>query len=310
MFLENVKTIAEQVVMLYIIAGVGFVADKTGIFTEKSAKKLIDLLFNIILPLAIIHTFMTIEYTPQHVKGLLIAFVCAGATHFFSMIVAQCVFRKRKSHLEKGLYRYAIVLSNAAFLALPLAKSIIHEEGVFYCSVFVGVFNIIAFTYGIHEISGHSAKIDLKKIILNPGSISVLIGIPIFLLQIHIPSIISEPMNLIGSMNSPLAMVVFGTFLANANFKNIFVKKDLYFISFLRLVLIPVCMLFIFKLCGVSGDLLIAMIISSSAPTATNTVMYAAKYENDAALGSEITAQSSILSIITMPIIVSLAYII
>ena len=296
MFFENLKTIALQVSILYIIAGVGFVADKTGVFPQKSAKKVIDLLFNIILPIAIIHTFMNMEYTEEHIKGLFIAFACAAATHIFGIIVATVFFRKRYSGLEKGIYRYATVLSNAAFLALPLAQSVIGNEGVFYCAVYVGMFNIIAFTYGIHEISGHQAKVDLKKIILNPGS--------------KLPYIIDYPMQLVGSINSPLAMIVFGTFLANANFKNIIIKKELYLISFLRLIFIPLCMMGVFRLCGVHGELLVAMIISSSAPTATNTAMYAAKYDNDAALGSEIAAQSSVLSIITMPVIVAIASII
>ena len=307
MFLEHLKTIALQVSILYLIAGVGFVADKTGIFSQKSAKKVIDLLFNIILPIAIIHTFINMEYTTAHIKGLFIAFVCAAATHLFGILAATVFFRKKYSSLEKGIYRYATVLSNAAFLALPLAQSVIGNEGVFYCAVYVGMFNIIAFTYGIHEISGHQAKIDLKKIILNPGSVSVLIGVPLFLLQIKLPYIIDYPMQLVGGINSPLAMIVFGTFLANANFKNIIIKKEHYFISFLRLILIPLCMMGLFRLCGVHGDLLVAMTISSSAPTATNTAMYAAKYDNDAALGSEIAAQSSVLSIITMPIIVAIA---
>ena len=82
MFFDNLKTIALQVLILYLIAGIGFVSDKVGIFTKKDSKKVIDLLFNIILPIAIIHTFMTMEYTPKRVKGLFIAFACALATHF------------------------------------------------------------------------------------------------------------------------------------------------------------------------------------------------------------------------------------
>lgn len=310
MFLENLKTIALQVLILYLIAGVGFAADKTGIFPQKDAKKVIDLLFNIILPIAIIHTFINMEYTAEHVKGLFVAFLCAAGTHLFGIIISCFTFRKRKSLLEKGIYHYATVLSNAAFLALPLAKSVIGEEGVFYCAVYVGVFNIIAFTYGIYEISGHKSKIDLKKIILNPGSISVIIGVPLFLLQLNLPYFISYPMELVGSINSPLAMIVFGTFLANSKFKNVFIKKEIYFVSFLRLILIPLCMLGIFRLCGVRGELLVAMTISSAAPTATNTAMYAAKYDNDTALGSELAAQSSVLSILTMPVIVALAYVV
>lgn len=306
MFLENLKTIAMQVLILYLIAGVGFVTDKIGIFRQADGKRLIDLLFNVILPIAIIHTFITMEYSKEHVRGILIAFACAFATHIFGALLSLFTFRKR-SLKERGIYHYATILSNAAFLALPLAKSVIGNEGIFYCSVYVAVFNIVAFTLGIYEISGREAKLNLKKLIFNPGSMSVIIGLPLYLLHFDIPHFIEYPMELIGNCNSPLAMIVFGTFLANSNFKNMFAKKEIYFVSFLRLIFIPLCMLGLFYLCGVRGTLLVAMTISASAPTATNTTMYAAKYDNDPALGCELAAQSSVLSIATMPVIVALA---
>lgn len=306
MFLENLKTIALQVLILYLIAAIGFVTDKTGIFKKADGKRLIDLLFNVILPIAIIHTFMTMEYTSEHVRGIFIAFACAFATHIFGALISQLTFRKR-SFKERGIYHYATILSNAAFLALPLAKSVIGSEGIFYCSVYVAVFNMVAFTFGIYEISGREAKLNFKKLIFNPGSMAVIIGLPLFFLQPNIPYFIEYPMELVGNCNSPLAMIVFGTFLANSSFRNMFAKKEIYFVSFLRLVFIPLCMLGLFYLCGVRGSLLVAMTISSSAPAATNTAMYAAKYDNDTALGSELAAQSSVLSIITMPVIVALA---
>lgn len=229
MFFENLKTIALQVVILYLIAGVGFITDKVGIFKQADGKRLIDLLFNVILPIAIIHTFMTMEYSKEHIKGIFIAFACAFATHIFATLVSLLTFRKR-SPKERGIYHYAIILSNAAFLALPLAKSVIGNEGIFYCSVYVAVFNMVAFTVGIYEISGREAKLDLKKLVLNPGTISVLIGLPLFLLHLDIPYVIEYPMELIGNCNSPMAMIVFGTFLANSSFKNMFAKKEIYFV--------------------------------------------------------------------------------
>lgn len=306
MFLDNLKTIAVQVLILYLIAGIGFVTDKTGIFRQKDAKRLIDLLFNVILPIAIIHTFMTMEYSKEHVKGIFIAFLCAFASHIFGYFVAKLTFRKR-SLKEQGIYHYAMILSNAAFLALPLAKSVVGSEGIFYCSVYVAVFNMVAFTIGINEISGKEAKIDLKKMILNPGTVSVIIGLPLFFLHLDLPYFVLYPMEIVGNCNSPLAMIVFGTFLANSGFKAMFAKKEIYFVSFVRLVFIPLCMLGLFYVCGVRGQLLVSMLISVSAPVATNTAMYAAKYNNDTALGSQLAAQSSVLSIGTMPVIVALA---
>lgn len=308
-FLDNLQVVAIQVIILYLIAGVGFVADKTKIFRRSDAKRLVDLIFNLILPFAIINSFLSMERTPQRIKGLVIAFALALLTHLLGVLISKITFRKR-SLKEQGIYHYAITFSNAAFLALPLAQSVVGDEGVFYSSCYVAVFNIFAFTFGINEISGKEAKINLKSLILNPGSISVLIGIPLFLLQVQLPDFLTDTMQRIGACNSPMAMIVFGTFLANCNFKNIFLKKEVYFVSFIRLILIPIVMLLIFKLCRVEGNMLIALTISASAPIATNTAMYAAKYDNDTALSSELVGQTSIFSIITMPIIVALASII
>lgn len=308
-FLGNLQTVAIQVVILYLIAFVGFFADKSKIFVRADATKLVDLIFNLILPFAIINSFLSMERTKEHIRGLVISVLLAALTHLLGIVVASLCFRKR-SKAEQGIYHYAIVFSNAAFLALPLAQSVVGEEGVFYSSCYVAVFNVLAFTYGISKISAGKAKINVKSLFLNPGSISVLIGIPLFLLQVKLPDFLLDTMSRVGACNSPMAMIVFGTFLANCNFKNFFVKKEVYFVSFLRLVLIPVIMLFVFKLIGVSGNMLIALTISASAPVATNTAMYAAKYENDTALSSELVGQTSIFSIVTMPVIVALAQII
>lgn len=308
-FLSNLQIVATQVAVLYLIAAVGFVADKSKIFVRADAKKLVDLIFNLILPFAIVNSFISMERTPEHVKGLLIAFSLAFLTHLLGIGLSAVSFRKRGS-AEKGIYSYAITFSNAAFLALPLAQNVIGDEGVFYSSCYVAVFNVFAFTYGIHQISGKKAKISLKNIILNPGSISVIIGIPLFLLQVKLPDFLLSTMQRLGDCNSPLAMIVFGTFLANCNFKNIFAKKEVYYVSFLRLIVIPVIMLVVFKLIGIEGNMRLALTISASAPIATNTAMYAAKYDNDTALSSELVGQTSIFSIITMPIIVALASII
>ncbi|MCC8022440.1 MAG: AEC family transporter, partial [Clostridiales bacterium] len=269
-------------------------------------KNTTDLLFHIILPITVIRTFITMERTPQRVQGLLLTFICAGATHLLGIVLASLSFRRR-SPMERGVYRYAMVFSNAAFLALPLAQSVIGDEGVFYCSVYVGVFNVFAFTYGIYEISGRQAKITPKKLVWNPGMISVLIGVPLFLLQPSLPQMILRPMELISGVNSPLAMIVFGTFFARADYKQVFVKKEIYYVSLLKLAVIPLAMLGVFRLFGVQGNMLAALVISSSAPTATNTAMYAGKYDNDTGLASSLAVQSSVFSIATMPLIVALA---
>ena len=157
-FFSNLLTVASQVGVLYLIAAVGFAADKTKIFVQADGKRLVDLLFNMILPITIINTFLHMERTEKHIKGLAIAFALAALTHLLGVGISALTFRKTDV-MKRGIYHYATTFSNAAFLALPLAESVVGAEGVFYSSCYVAVFNVFAFTYGIHEISGKKAKI-------------------------------------------------------------------------------------------------------------------------------------------------------
>lgn len=306
MFLDNIKVISSQVFILYVIVAIGFVADKTGVFTRETGRKLTDLLFNIILPIAIIRSFLVMEKTPERIKGLGLTFLLSILTHLVAIGIATLVFRSKKDKMINGLYRYSLVFTNAIFLALPLAQSVIGDEGVFYCSVYVGVFNAFAFTYGVFEMSGHRAKIGMKKIIINPGTISVLIGVPLFLIQPDFPALVMKPLEMVATINSPLAMIVFGTFLAHGKLKRIFTNKKMYLVSGLRLVVIPIIMILIYKVIGITGNMMVALTISAYAPVATNTAMYAGKYDNNTAVASEIVAGSSLISIITIPLIVAL----
>ncbi|MBR4241896.1 MAG: AEC family transporter [Eubacterium sp.] len=264
-FISNLQTVFIQVVILYLIAAVGFAADKTKVFVQKDAKKLVDLLFNMILPIAVINSFLSMERTKEHIRLLFSAFFLALITHLIAIGISSLTFRKRDKK-ESGIYHYAITFSNAAFFALPLAQSVIGDEGVFYGSCYIAIFNVFAFTYGINQISGGKAEINAKKLIFNPGSISGIIGLPLFLLGVHLPDFLSDTMGRIAACNSPMAMIVFGTFLANCNFKNIFLKKEIYLVSFLRLILIPCLMLLIFKLLGASGNMLVALVIQLPLP--------------------------------------------
>ena len=117
-----------------------------------------------------------------------------------------------------------------------------------------------------------------KKLILNPGMISLIIGLPLFFFDIKPPETVMTALSHIANLNTPLAMLFLGTYIANTDMKNMFSSYENYLASFLKLAALPLSMLLIFKLMGVSGELLTALIISASAPSANNTVMFSAKY--------------------------------
>lgn len=310
MFLQNVLIASEQVAILYVLVAIGAIADKIGIYTEKVAKSCTDLLFYIITPAVIIQSFCTLEYNPQTAKSLFVAILCGFILHVVSGSISSLVFNKCKKD-EACIYKYSCAYGNCGYMALPLAQAVLGEEGVFYCSAVIISFQIFSFTHGIYTITkgkeGEKVKFDLKKLIVNPGVISVIVGLPLFLLSVKLPVIINSPLSYIASLNTPVAMLIFGTYIANTNFRSIFKNWRIFAVALVKLIILPLILMAGFRLAGITGTLLAALSISAGAPTANNTVMFAAKYDRNTGLASQTVAVVSFISIITLPIMIALA---
>ena len=195
------------------------------------------------------------------------------------------------------------------YMALPLCGAMLGDEGVFYCSAGVVAFNIFSFTHGIWVMtkSKGNSSFDFKKLLFNPGVISVLIGMPLFVFDIDLPGVFQTAVGHVSALNTPLAMIFFGTYIANTNLKKMFTLKENYLVAFLKLLVLPAIMLGIYKLVGISGNLLLACMISASVPSANNTVMFSAKYGKDTGVASQIVAFNSGLSVVTIPLMYALA---
>lgn len=305
MFLDNLISAATNVGMLYVMVAAGFICDKAKIFTESTAKKTIDLLLYIIVPCTLINSFIKIEMNEDTVRKFFISFAIATATHIIAIFLNIPFFRN-KADEDSAVYKFAAIYGNVGFMALPLAQAILGDEGVFYCANGVVVYNIINFTHGVAVMSKKKEKFGLKKLIVNPGVISVLIGLPIFLLKIKVPYILSQPIDMLSALNSPVAMLIFGTYLAHTDLKSMITDKKIYFVALLKLIVLPLVCIGAYYLCGIRGTLLTASIITASVPSANNTFMFASKYERDASLASKAVALVSFLSILTMPIMIAI----
>lgn len=305
MFFTNMKSAAMQVAILYLIVLIGFICDRAKIYTEKTAVATVDLLLYIIVPCMLITSFIEMEMTADTVKKFFISLGVAFATHFISIGLNLPFFRKKDD--VNPIFKYASIYGNVGYMALPLAEAVLGAEGVFYCASGVIAFNIITFTHGAKVMAGDKFKLNVKRLILNPGVISVIIGLPLFLLQVNVPQIIAKPLDLVGSLNTPVAMLIFGTYLSRTDLKNMFTEKRIYLVAFLKLILMPFICLGIYRLCGITGTLLVASAITASVPCANNTFMFASKYERDTGVASKTVALVSFISIITMPIVIAAA---
>ncbi len=310
MFLSNMTMAAQQVLILYLIVAVGFAADRLHVFGESTAKRSNDLLFYIVTPAVMIQSFMKMEFKLETAGAFLIAFLCMSGTLAVANLIAVPFFNKNSEH--RAIFKYASGYGNMGYMALPLCQAMLGSEGVFYCSAGVVAFNILSFTHGIWVMTRDKEKtsFDFKKLFFNPGVISVLIGTPLFIFGIDLPDVVDSAVDYVASLNTPLAMIFFGTYIANTDLKTMFKVKENYLVALLKLVAVPFIMLVVLRLCGVAGTLLTACIISASVPSANNTVMFSAKYGNDTGTASKVVTFTSVLSVLTIPVMVALSKVI
>ncbi|MCL2107360.1 MAG: AEC family transporter [Oscillospiraceae bacterium] len=316
LFFDNIKLAMANLAMLYLIVAVGVFADRIGWFPEAAARKCTELLFYIITPCVILRAFFTMEYSPAALRGLLIALGCGTLLHLTGILASEPFFRKGKNPLDSILH-YAAVYGNCGYMALPLAQALVGDEGVFYCSAVVLVFQMFSFTHGAYVMSGGipgrrlaegeaRARFPWRSLILNAGVLPVLVGFPLFALGLRLPELVTQPVGWLASMNTPLAMLMFGTYLSRTNFRAILRGKKLPISLAVKLFAVPSATLAALLLAGVRGPLLHAMLIPASSPSANSTVVFAAKYGNDAGYASQVVAVMSLLSILTMPLMIAI----
>ena len=255
----------------------------------------------------IINAFQ-VDYTSEKVKELLLVF---AASVLLQVILLAAVWGVGKVLKLNEVETTSIYYSNSGNLIVPLVTFILGKEWVLYGCVFMSVQLVFLWTHGKNTIS-REGKWDWKKIVFNINMISVFAGVVLFFTRIRLPEIVNQTLSSVGSMIGPASMIVTGMLIAEMNLKSIFENVKVYFISFLRLVVIPVISLMILKISGlvnVHSDgkkLLLIVFLAVITPSASTITQMCQVYGNDSKYASAINVMTTLLSIVTMPLMVLL----
>ena len=287
MFLSNFLIIGQQVMVLFILIAVGFICGKKGVINEKASKVMTDIVLYIVTPCVMVSAFQR-EFSTDTLIKVLIAALTALVILIASILLARLVFRTKE--------------------ILPLQKELLGEDGWFFGSIFVAVFNIVVWTYGLFDMSGDKKQLSVKRLALNPGIIGAVAAILLFVFSVQLPPIILQPVTHLANLNTPVPMLIIGFYLSQADFKKAFSDKGAYLAGAFRLIVIPLAAAFAMVLLKLDRTMIIAFAIACSAPTAATTTMFSAKFDRDVDLSVSVVASTTILSLLTMPLIVSLVW--
>ena len=301
--IDNILTVGTQVMILLVLIAIGYILGIKKVLNENAVRCMTNLVLYTVTPCVIIKSFMR-EFDMAMLKNLIITFIAASVWFIVDIVLANLIIHDKDKKRENVL-RFGLIFSNCGYMSIPLQQALLGDDGVFYGAVFIAVFNIIVWTYGVCLMEGSTKHISLKKIFINPGIIGTTIGLILFLSSVQLPSVVTEPIGYLAAINTPIPMIIIGYHLVGASFK--ITGKNTWISIVFRLIVSPLIFLAGMYVCGIRGTVLITGVIATSAPWAANTTMFAQKYDADVPLSAACVSVTTLLSILTMPIIVGIA---
>ena len=291
----------KQVVIMFLLAAVGFLAFRAGKITSEGSRTIGNLLIYVSLPAVIVKGFM-VERTPERMTGLLIGMGLAAAVLGLCMLISRLCFRK------DAIAAFASSFSNPGFFGIPLITAVLGDGAVFYIAPFIAFLNLLQWSYGVSLITGQRTGLKAKTVFTAPFMIAILVGLLLFFTRLPVPEILTNTVSLCAGLNTPLAMFTVGVYLAQCSFGRMLKKPELYAVSAMRLVLIPLAALALLTVIpGIPYEIKCAVLIAAACPVGSNIAVYAQLHHGNYTYAVETVVVSTILCIVTIPLIVHLA---
>lgn len=300
---ESTIVLINQIIMMFIIMMLGLVLYKIKWIDASGAAQMADVVIYVSTPCLTVQSLF-VAFDPEVLVNALFCFLVTFIIMLVSIVLAHGVFRKP----ESGLARYGVVFSNCGFIGIPLVRSVLGPEMVFQLTASNLASTILVWTYGVLQISGDKSQVAVKNILLNPAIFSLFIGLACFFTGFRFPEPVTMAIDGLGDINTGLVMLVLGTYLGQVDFQRLIVQPRMYQVSALRLIVVPlfsVGVMMLFPM--VDASVRLTVVIAIAAPAAALTAVFAKKYGKDSELGVGLVAFTTLLSMVTMPVILSLA---
>ena len=296
-----ISILLRQIAIMALLAAVGVYLSRKGFLSPQGTKDLGAILLRVIIPCVIVKSYIT-EFSRERLLELALSAGLALIGFILAMVISYLVFGKRRR-----LENFAASFCNAGFIGIPLAQAIIGEEGVFYIAASVALLNLFQWTYGVYIMADRKDAISAKTIAKNPVVIAIVIGVVLFVSQIPVPGIVTSTLGYIAGMNTPIAMILMGTYLAKLPLKKLLDKRAYGCVLF-RLVIIPAVILLVFWVLPVSNaDIALVAFLAAATPVGVNICVFAQQYDCDYEFSVVTVCLSTLLSVITVPLLVSFA---
>ncbi len=304
-------TVFSNLVSLFILIAVGYIAIRSGILTQDASSYFSLLLMKITLPATIFVSLVQKEYDPAFIHDSIIIII-AGLIGFpLMMYIARYIailLKVDKSY--RGVWAFLCSYTNSGFMGFPIALAIFGHEGLALSVMLNIAFNVTIYTVGALEISrdnpNHNAeKINMKSIIFSSINFATLLSLIFYFGRISTPYFILSPLNYLSGITTPISMVMIGMALARESGRELFTNKDAWICTFIRLIGYPVILCVIFKFVHLSSNTLIeaVLILIMSMPGSSVTAVLCQMYHGNVDFAAKAMFLQNLFCILTIPLV-------
>lgn len=294
------QIILQQAFIMLVLILIGAGCFRFRLLSQSTVSEISRLVLTVVNPIVILLAYQR-ELKAELAVNLGWTFLLSVLSYAAAMLISYLAIPDKEGR-ETAIERFSCIYSNCGFMGIPLVQAMFELEGVFYLTAFITIFNILAWTHGVMQISGQHSLHSLKKVLRSPAIIAIALGMFLFFTQLRLPELLTQPLAMVGELNTPLAMFVAGATIAQTNLPAVLKKPRVFYLCALRLLIIPAASLLLFLCTPFDSIIEMTVLAAAAAPSAAMCTMQCINYQKNAAYASEIFAMSTLLSILTMPL--------
>lgn len=304
----DVTVVLFQMIQLFLVMSLGYLLNKIHILDEDFNKKLTKLLLNVTMPALILSSVFNADAS-QSLSNVITVFALGLAIYIILPFVGFGIAKLiRAPKNQQGLYIFMTTFSNIGFMGIPVMRAIYGEQALFYTAIYNMMFNLFLYTIGASLMTygtGKKNQINLKQF-LTPGMIASVLALIVYITKFEAHSIIANTCAMVGDITSPIAMLIIGSTLAKIPLKEVFTEFRVYPYTIIKQIIIPAISYYLLRMFVTDSLVLGVTLIVIAMPVANTAVLYATEYKADEALAAKTVFITTLLSIITIPVIVAL----
>ena len=307
-----ISALISIILTLSLLLACGYLCRRIHLIDQPLSKGLSRLIMYLGQPMLIVASLAGPENNPTNTalawKSLIIGFV----VHGLLALAAFLICRHMKREAQTKIFEFSLVFANCGFIGFPLMDAIMNSKmGSFMGAFYFVSFHFFLWTWGIMILGRDRDDIVMtpRKAILNFGTIPCAIGIALYFLKpiFEVPPFLINFVDYLGGLCTPISVLVTGGLLATIPLRKMFLDKKLYLHSLIKLLILPLLFCVLARLCGLDGTFVLLITAMVGVPSASAVTMLAEIHDVEPGYASETVGMTSILSILTLPVVMMFA---